>query len=71
MDGDNIVGSLLLGIIFLSISLAFYFLPTIVAVKRSVRNGGSVFILNLLLGWTLIAWVVALAMAFATVDRNA
>ena len=30
-----------------------------------------VFILNLLLGWTLIAWVVALAMAFATVDRNA
>ena len=71
MDGDNIVGSLLLGIIFLSISLAFYFLLTIVAVKRSVRNGGSVFILNLLLGWTLIAWVVALAMAFATVDRNA
>ena len=71
MDGDNIVGSLLLGIIFLSISLAFYFLTTIVEVKRSVRNGGSVFILNLLLGWTLIAWVVALAMAFATVDRNA
>lgn len=57
-------------ITILSIALALYFLPTIIALLRGVRNGGSVFILNLFLGLTLIGWVVALAMAFATVDRK-
>jgi hypothetical protein len=40
-----------------------YFLPTIVAVVRKVPNIGSVIVINLFLGWTLIGWVVALAMA--------
>lgn len=40
-----------------------YFFPVTVAVIRSVPNTGSVFVINLLLGWTFIGWVVALAMA--------
>lgn len=40
-----------------------YFLPSIVAAIRHVPNVGSVVVLNLLLGWTLIGWVVSLAMA--------
>jgi Superinfection immunity protein len=47
-----------------------YFLPTIVAAARHVRNAASVFVLNLFLGWTLIGWVIALAMAARTVDRG-
>ncbi len=44
-----------------------YFIPTIVGVIRKVPNIGSVIVVNLLLGWTLIGWVVALAMAARSV----
>lgn len=44
-------------------SAAIYFIPTIVAGIRKVPNLGSVIVINLFLGWTLIGWVVALAMA--------
>ena len=47
---------------FLAIA-AMYFLPTIIATSRKVTNTGSVFVINLLLGWSVIGWVVALAMA--------
>jgi T4 superinfection immunity protein len=42
--------------------LSVYFVPTLVAVSRSKRVG-PVIVVNLFLGWTLIGWVVALAMA--------
>jgi hypothetical protein len=47
--------------------LALYIVPSIVAVVRNVPNVGSVIVINALLGWTLIGWVVALAMAVRTV----
>ena len=48
------------------IAIGIYFLPTIVAVARKVTNQGSVAVINFFLGWTLIGWVVALAMACRT-----
>jgi len=51
-------------IVILLISLAIYFLPTIIASIRHKRNTGAIFVLNLFLGWTLIGWVVALTWAF-------
>lgn len=56
--------------VLLLILASVYFLPTLIASGRGVRNTGSVVVLNLFLGWTLVGWVVALAMAFATVDRS-
>jgi Superinfection immunity protein/Protein of unknown function (DUF2510) len=44
-------------------ALGFYFLPTIIGAVRKVPNVGSVLVLNLFLGWTLVGWVVSLAMA--------
>lgn len=41
-----------------------YLLPWAVAATRGARNSAQVFWLNLLLGWTLVGWVVALVMAF-------
>ena len=46
--------------------IGVYFLPTIVAVSRKVTNQGSVAVINFFLGWTLLGWVVALAMACRT-----
>ena len=52
-----------LGIIVLIILLVAYFIPGIVASVRHVPNQASVWIINIFLGWTLVGWVVALAMA--------
>lgn len=40
-----------------------YWIPALVAAIRHVPNTGSVIVVNLLLGWTGIGWIVALAMA--------
>jgi hypothetical protein len=46
--------------------IVVYFLPSIEAYRRKVVDRGSVLVINLFLGWTLIGWVVALAMAERT-----
>jgi hypothetical protein len=43
--------------------LGLYFLPAFIAGNVKHRQGGAIFALNLLLGWTLIGWVVALVWA--------
>lgn len=37
---------------------AFYFLPTLISFLRQHRNKPAIFLLNLLLGWTVLGWVV-------------
>lgn len=39
---------------------AFYFLPTLIAFLRQHKNTLAIFLLNLLLGWTVLGWVVLL-----------
>ena len=51
-------------------AVALYFAPTLVARRRGVRNHQQVFVVNLLTGWSLIGWVIALTMAFAPVNRQ-
>ena len=61
------------GITLLSLVLfalvALYFIPTIVAAARHKRNTLAIFLLNLFLGWSGIAWVIALIWA-VTVDNR-
>lgn len=54
---------IVLALILLVVAFGAYFLPLIVAAFRHVPNIGSVTVINTLLGWTFIGWVVALAMA--------
>jgi hypothetical protein len=56
----------LAGVLLSVLLVTLYFLPTIIGGTRKVVNIGSVFAVNLLLGWTLIGWAVALAMALRT-----
>ena len=42
-----------------------YMLPTSIAVMRRAP-WGICFLVNLLLGWTVIGWIVALVLAFRT-----
>ena len=49
------------------IAAIVYLVPTIIAVSR-YKTGvhGSAIVVNILLGWTIIGWVIALAMSVKT-----
>lgn len=53
-------------LLVLGILTVLYVLPLIIAGARNAPDVGSVAVVNLLLGWTVIGWVVALALAFRT-----
>jgi len=54
-----LVGSFLL---FLLLTV-IYFIPTFVAYNAKKTDLGAIFILNLLLGWTFLGWVISLVWA--------
>lgn len=43
--------------------VAMYFLPAIVAHHRQHVSSGAIFLVNLLLGWSIIGWVICFAWA--------
>lgn len=55
------------GLIILAVvvGIPLYFLPSIIAIKRSHRQRGPIFALNFLLGWSLLGWAGSLAWALA------
>lgn len=59
------------GLVLVLIVFAVYFLPSLVALARHHHQVGTVFVLNLFLGWTLVGWVVAFAIAASAVKRAA
>jgi len=52
-------------IILLLIGIPIYFFPSLVAHSRKHPNLTSLFVLNLLLGWTILGWVGTLAWAYS------
>ena len=63
----NGIGNGIFGIgIFITlfvISLAIYFFPSYMALKRNHKNFIAIFALNLLTGWSFVGWVIALVWA--------
>jgi TM2 domain-containing membrane protein YozV len=57
-------------VVLITVVLPLYFLPTIIAVARRCRSDVVVGIINLLLGWTVIGWVVALGIAVGSRRRS-
>ncbi|ATN94059.1 membrane protein [Mycobacterium phage Kumao] len=51
------------GLAILGLGVATYLVPTFIAQARQSHLLGPVVVINLLLGWTFVGWVVALAMA--------
>jgi hypothetical protein len=49
--------------IVIVISILMYFLPAIIASKKKKRNATAIGVLNLLLGWTVVGWIVSLIWA--------
>ncbi len=42
------------------VAALLYFLPALIALLRGHHNGFAIFLTNVLLGWTLIGWIIAL-----------
>ncbi|BDW99457.1 superinfection immunity protein [Maricaulis maris] len=52
------------------IGLLAYFIPTLIALLRGHDNTFAIFLTNLLLGWTMIGWIVALIWSFTAIRRR-
>lgn len=61
---DGTVYAIAIITILLIFGLGLYFLPWLIALGRGNKNTGGIFLLNLLLGWTLLAWIVCFVWAF-------
>lgn len=57
------IGSIILILFLIALGLAAYLAPGIVASVRHVPNQGSVWAINVLFGWSLLGWGIAMAMA--------
>jgi hypothetical protein len=51
------------------VAIAVYWIPTLAAAFRRSEKATVVFIVNLLLGWTVIGWIVALTIALGSEAR--
>jgi hypothetical protein len=58
-----VAGRALLLVVLAVAGTVLYFLPTIVGAARGAARMGVIFLLNLLFGWSLVGWLVALVLA--------
>lgn len=56
---------------FLTLSFMVWWLPVFIAIVRGHPNLGAIAIVDILLGWTCVGWVIALAWSLTAVDRPA
>jgi len=52
------------GLFLLLVVAALYFLPVLIAQHRGRENTFMIGLLNLLLGWTVLGWIVLFIIAF-------
>ena len=63
-------GAQVIADILIVAGIIVYWVPSIMAAVRRVPNTGSVVVINLFLGWTVVGWVVALAMASRSIPAG-
>ncbi len=52
-----------MNLIFILSIVILYLLPSIVEIKRGTKYTSGIFLLNLLLGWTILGWIASLIWA--------
>jgi len=65
MIGSALAVTLLIGVAV--VCAALYLLPVLVGWARQVPDIGAIAVIDILLGWTFLGWVLALAMALRSV----
>lgn len=59
-----------MGFAIIAVIAAVYLLPTVISAIREKKNTGAIFVLNLLLGWTLLGWIGALVWSLTVESVN-
>ena len=67
MDAVAAAGALMLWVI---LGLAFYFIPTIIAIRRDHPNKVAIILLNFFLGWIGIGWIGALIWSVLAIPED-
>lgn len=62
--------NVLVGTAVLAVLAVIYFAPGIIAGLRCHRNANAIFVLNILAGWTVIGWIVAMVWAWTNQERR-
>ena len=63
-----LLGYGILAVMAFGLAACVYLLPMAIAVRRSHPNAIAIAVVNLLLGWTLVGYVVALAWSFTALE---
>jgi len=58
------MGGIIILLILLFLGLMLYFLPAFIALITFHRNAAAIAVLNLLAGWTVVGWLIAIVWAF-------
>lgn len=58
-----------LGLMFMILIGLSYFIPAVIGFARGHQSKWAIFALNLLLGWTVLGWVVALIWSLTGVRK--
>ena len=69
-DPTAAIVSILIVLILGVIGLAVYFLPTGIAVLRGHPNSMPIFLINFLMGWICVGWIVALVWSVTAIDKS-
>ena len=54
----------------LIVLVLLHFMPTLIALVRGHHNALAIFLTNLLLGWTVIGWIIALIWSTTAAERR-
>jgi hypothetical protein len=67
---DNFAFQVFLGILAIWVALCFYFFPSGIAYARRHKYTKTIFLLNLLFGWTGLGWIILLVWSFKGKKRH-
>jgi hypothetical protein len=56
--------------IYLLLGLAVYLLPSILACMRKHPNKRSILVTNIMIGWSVIGWILALIWSYSTAESR-
>lgn len=60
----------MVNIIVLTITILIYLIPTFISYRRNHQNKVSILVLNILLGWTVVGWVISLVWSLMKVNNS-
>lgn len=63
-------GSSIYGLFLVAVMLSAYFIPTIIAIARHHHQRLAIFVLNMMLGWTVLGWIAALVWSATAVRQQ-